>query len=86
MAAQRGLLIRDELNKLQHIHTIKYCTAFKRGSKAVLYVSVREKLKEIVSEKRKLKKKKVCSLCYYLYKRSLHTHTHTHLRTILKMC
>lgn len=58
MAAQRGLLIRDELNKLQHIHTIKYCTAFKRGSKAVLYVSAGEKLQEIVSEKRKLKKKK----------------------------
>ena len=79
MAAQRGLLIRDELNKLQHIHTIKYCTAFKRGSKAVLYVSVGEKLKEIVSEKRKLKKKKKYAHCATIYIKEVYTHTHTHI-------
>ena len=83
MAAQRGLLIRDELNKLQHIHTTKYCTAFKRGSKAVLYVSAGEKLQEIVSEKIKLKKKKYVH-CATIYIKEVYTHTH--LRTILKMC
>ena len=44
MAAQMGLLIRDELNKLQHTQTIRPCTDFKRESKAVLYVSAGDKL------------------------------------------
>lgn len=82
MAARMGPLIRDELNKLQHIHTIKPCTDFKRESKAVLYVSAGEKLQETVSEKRKMQKRYVHCATIYIKE----VYTHTHLRTILKMC